>query len=162
MTEQADQAEARRWSEQLRALPSQVRAELDAADAQTLRQRPAPGEWSAIEVLGHLVDKMQVWRERVEQVAREERPFLASYDQDARVREQGYQSAEVHELLTLLRQACERFARTVEALPETALAREGIHEETGPITLEQCVRVPVASADDHLAQMRAAIANANR
>jgi uncharacterized damage-inducible protein DinB len=146
----------------LRALPTQVEAILATADDTALRARPGAGEWSAIEVAGHLVDKMQVWCGRVERIAREEQPFLPSYDQDSSVREHAYQSADRDALLRALREACERFAALVETLPATALGRGGMHAEMGPITLEQCVWEPLDSAAAHLAQMRAAIAAADR
>ncbi len=62
------------WAARLRAVPEDFRAALSGADDRALRHRPAPGEWSAVEVVGHIVDKMDAWRERVERIAGEERP----------------------------------------------------------------------------------------
>ena len=140
-----------------RALPSHVESVLDGASDAALRARPAAGEWSAIEVAGHLVDKMQFWSERVERISREDRPFLPGYDQDVYVRDRAYQSADPNAVLRDLRAGCENFARLIEGLPESALAREGVHEETGPISLEQCILLPIESGEEHLNQMRAAL-----
>jgi hypothetical protein len=143
--------------ERLRALPGLVDSALDGADEATLRRRPAPTEWSAIEVAGHLVDKMEFWSTRVDRIFHEERPFLPAYDQDTYVRERGYQSADRPALLEELREACERFANLVEALPAHALPREGVHAEIGPITLERCIWEPITSAETHLGQIKAAL-----
>jgi hypothetical protein len=140
-----------------RALPTRVESVLSAANDRQLRARPAPGEWSAIEVAGHLVDKMQFWSERVERIAREDRPFLRSYDQDAYVRDRAYQSADKGTLVHDLQAGCEDFVKLIEGLPESALAREGVHEETGPISMAQCILLPIDSAEEHLNQMQAAL-----
>jgi hypothetical protein len=103
------------------------------------------------------VDKMQVWRERVEQIMLHEQPFLPGYDQDAYVRQRAYQSARLSAVLDDLRQSCHRFAVLVETLRPTALQRDALHEEIGPVTLEQCVREPMDSAADHLTQIQAAL-----
>jgi hypothetical protein len=59
-------------------------------------------------------------------------------------------------LLEQLSQACEHFAAIVEHIPESALEREGVHGELGPITLRYCVEAPIQSAGDHLEQLLAA------
>jgi hypothetical protein len=144
----------------LRAVSDTFRAALAGADGGALRHRPAPTEWSAIEVVGHIVDKMGLWRERVERIGAEERPLLADYDQDAAVREHDYQHGDPQALLHQLAQRCERFAAVVERLPDAALDRQGVHEKRGPMTLRQCIEAPLDSIPDHLAQLRAALASA--
>ena len=51
---------------------------------------------------------------------------------------------------------CERFAALVECIPTSALQREGVHEEVGPMTLRRCIEAPFESAPAHLEQLRAA------
>lgn len=149
------------WAAHLRAIPDDFRAALSSADDRALRHRPASGEWSAVEVVGHLVDKMDAWRERVVRIAGEERPRLPGYDQDASVRDHAYQQGDPQALLDQLTQQCERFAAVVERLPDSALDRQGVHEEQGPMTLRQCIEAPLGSLPGHLAQLRAALASAS-
>jgi hypothetical protein len=146
------------WAARLRAVPGDFRTAIAGVDDHTLRHRPAAGEWSAIEVVGHLVDKMGLWRERVERIASEEWPWLPGYDQDASVRNHAYQQSDPQALLNQLAERCERFAAIVERLPNTALEWQGVHEEQGPLTLRQCIEVPLESLPGHLAQLRAALA----
>ncbi len=148
--------EQQRWANQLRVIPATFRVAVEGVDDDALRRRPASGEWSAIEVLGHMIDKMQEWTRRVERVAVEERPALPGYDQDALVRDRAYQHADVEALLARLDDACERFAAVVERLPDDALERQGVHAEYGPFTIRQCVEAPLASVPDHVAQLKAA------
>jgi hypothetical protein len=144
------------WAAQLREVPITFREALRVADERAIRYRPAVGEWSAIEVLGHMIDKMFHWSNRVERIATEERPALPGYDQDSEVREHQYQQANPALLFEDLRQQCEHFAALVENLPSSALQREGIHSDYGPMTLKQCIQAPLESVAEHLEQLRAA------
>ena len=148
-------SEQEQWAAQLRAIPATFREAL-LPDDRAIRQRPAPGGWAAIEVVGHMIDKMQMWAARVERVLNEERPRLPGYDQDALVRERDYIHADPEVLLEQLRQACEHFATIVERLPDSTLERKGVHGEMGPVTLQHCIEAPLASVQEHLEQLRAA------
>jgi DinB family protein len=148
--------EQEQWAGQIREIPTVFRSALLLNDDPAIRHRPAANEWSAIEVVGHMIDKMQIWTSRVERLMVEERPALPAYDQDALVREHDYQHADPDMLFEQLRQACERFATLVERVPNSALQREGVHEEVGPMTLRRCIELPLESAPEHLEQLRAA------
>ena len=148
-------SEQEQWAAQIREVPTVFRMAL-LSDEHAMRHRPAAGEWSAVEVVGHMIDKMQIWAGRVERLLVEERPALPGYDQDALVRDHDYLHADPDVLFEQLRQACERFATLVERIPTSALQREGMHEEVGPITLRQCIEAPLESAPAHLEQLRTA------
>jgi len=143
------------WAVQIREVPTVFRMTL-LGDDHAIRHRSAAGEWAAVEVVGHMIDKMQIWTSRVERLMVEERPALPRYDQDALVRDHDYLHADPEVLFEQLRQACERFATLVESIPTSALQREGVHEEVGPMTLRQCIEAPLESALGHLEQLRAA------
>jgi hypothetical protein len=148
--------EQEQWTAQIREIPTVFRMALLLSDDHAIRHRPAAGEWSAVEVLGHMIDKMQIWASRVERIMVEEQPALPGYDQDALVRVHDYLHADPDVLLEQLRQACERFAALAERIPISALPREGIHEEFGRMTLRQCIEAPLESAPEHLEQLRKA------
>ena len=147
--------EQEQWATQTPEIPAVFRRAL-LRDDDAIRHRPAAGEWSAIEVVGHMIDKMGIWISRVERLLAEERPALPAYDQDALVREHDYQHADPEVLFEQLKQGCERFASLIERIPVSALQREGVHEEFGPITLRQCISYPLESSPEHLQQLRAA------
>jgi len=104
-------------ADEIASVPSKVTAATSGADDQALRRRPEPGEWSALEVVGHLVDKMRIWRARVQAIAVEERPRIDLYDQDALVTAQSYRTAQLQDLLEELAAGCPAFAATVSSLP---------------------------------------------
>ena len=147
--------EQEQWAAQGREIPAVFRRAL-LSDDHAIQHRPAAGEWSAVEVVGHMIDKMQIWISRVEHIMVEERPALPAYDQDALVRKHDYQHADPEAVFEQLRQECERFAILVERVPTSALEREGVHEEVGPMTIRQCIAVPLESSPEHLKQLRAA------
>ena len=149
------QTEQDQSAAQLRELPTIFHDALKNDDS-AIRHRPASGEWSAIEVLGHMIDKMYHWSNRVERILNEERPTLLSYDQDAEVRKHNYQNADPVALQKDLQQRCEDFAVLVGSVPLTAMQREGIHSEYGSMTLRQCIEAPLNSVSEHLEQLRAA------
>src|SRR5207248_4522857 len=144
-TEETMSTEQEQWAVQIREVPTVFRMAL-LSDDHAIRHRPAAGEWSAVEVVGHMIDKMQIWTSRVERLMVEERPALPGYDQDALVCDHDYLHADPEVLFEQLRQACERFATLVERIPTSALGREGVHEEFGPMTLRQCIEASLESA----------------
>jgi hypothetical protein len=148
--------EQEQWIAQIREVPTVFRSTLFLSDDHAIRHRPAASAWSAVEVVGHMIDKMQIWASRVERILVEERPTLPGYDQDALVRDHDYVHADPEVLLEQMKQACERFATLVERIPISALQREGVHEEFGLMTLRQCIEAPLESAPEHLEQLRAA------
>jgi hypothetical protein len=144
-------------AEQIASVPPQVAAATRDADDQALRRRPEPGAWCALEVVGHLIDKMAIWQARVEAIASHEQPHLDLYDQDALVEAQSYRTARLGDLLEQLTASCAAFAGTVRVLPEEAVRRTGFHPDYGQITLRQCIEIPLASVGPHLSQLRAAL-----
>lgn len=62
--------------------------------------RPAPGKWSAKEIIGHLIDSAQINLQRFMRCTYEEN-FKLTYEQDAWVAVQHYQDADINELFDL-------------------------------------------------------------
>ena len=148
--------EQEQWATQIREIPNVFRMALLSDDDEAIRHRPGENEWSAVEVVGHMIDKMQIWASRVERILVEERPALPGYDQDTLVRDHDYLHADPDVLFEHLKQACERYASLVENIPTSALQREGVHEEFGTLTVRQCIEATLDSVPQHLAQLRTA------
>ncbi len=85
--------EQEHWAVQIREIPAVFYMAL-LSDDHAIRHRPAAGEWSAVEVAGHMIDKMQIWTSQVERLMAEERPALPRYDQDVLVRDHDYLHAD--------------------------------------------------------------------
>jgi len=142
----------------LRAVPDGFAVLLATATDAQVRHRPADGEWSAVEVAGHLIDKANNWRTRVLAIRDSDAPEFELYHQDECVAEAGYQSWDVLELVQVLREAWNEFASAVEGIKPADLDRTGHHPAMGEMTMRDCIVVPLKSADDHLQQAKDAIA----
>jgi hypothetical protein len=109
-------------------------------------------------LVGHQVDKMEIWRARAQAIASQERPDLDRYDQDGLVQARSYRTAQLGGLLEELAAGCAAFADTVWRLSEELAGQTGIHPQDGQLPLRQCVQIPLASVGPHLTQLRAALA----
>ena len=115
--------------------------------------RPAEGEWSIVEIAGHLVDKTEVWGERFRRIAAEDNPRLEAFDQDEWVRNRDYQAQQFPDLASRLNGMIETLVSDLRALPEDAWERSGTHTERGIITLSEGIRLYAISLPDHMDQL---------
>lgn len=89
------------------------------------------GEWTAVEVIGHLADAAEIFAERVRRCIEEDRPTLASFDQDALAKER--RNAE-RDPMDLSRRVSAAHAAIVRLLmDERARSRPGVHSEQGEL-----------------------------
>ena len=139
-------------AEQIAAIAPSVAAATSDADDEVLRRRPEPGR-CALEVVGYLVDKLEIWRARAQAIASQKRPHLDLNDQDALVQARSYRTGQLSDLLEELAAGCAAFVGTVRTLGEERAGRTGIHPEHGQLTLPQCVPIPLASVGPHLTQL---------
>ncbi len=121
--------------------------------SEQLHRRPAENEWSIVEITGHLIDKTEMWGERLRRIATEDRPFLPGFDQDAYVRDRGYQGQELESLLVRLTALSTALAGDLGALPAESWKRMGVHEERGQLSLGDACRIYAVSIPEHIEQI---------
>jgi hypothetical protein len=92
------------------------------ADADAAR-RPAPGKWSAKEVIGHLIDSASNNHQRFVRALWQNDLIFSGYEQDAWVAAQQYQEAPWLELLDLWVAYNVHLARVMRATPEPVRVR---------------------------------------
>lgn len=162
-------AEGRAYQQQLLALlgdddPAKVQHLTEAAlrsvleDAGSeLRRRPAPAEWSVIELLGHLVDAEIVMSGRYRWTISQDQPPLLGYDQDqwvARLRHNDDQPDDLLAVFTALRAANLRLWGRTSADDRERVA---LHAERGPESYDLMFRMIAGHDRFHLNQMRETI-----
>ena len=135
---------------ELGRLPDRVAALLAGHTEDDLRRRPAPGEWSAKEVAGHLADAARIYHERLFLTATHERPLLAAYDEAALARDRNYQEADSAAIVPQIRAWREETVDLLAGLQPEAWDRPAVHEEMGEITLVQLAAHVVEHESDHL------------
>jgi hypothetical protein len=122
--------------------------------ASDLRKRPAPAEWSVLELLGHLVDAETVMSGRFRWTVSQDEPPLLGYDQDrwvARLRHNDDQPDELLAVFSALRAANLRLWGRSSADDRQRVA---MHAERGPESYDLMFRMLAGHDRFHLNQMR--------
>jgi len=133
--------------------PSAVQSLLRDAGAD-LQRRPATGEWSVLELVGHLADAEMVMSGRYRWTISQDKPPLPGYDQDlwvARLRHNEAQPEELLAVFSALRAANLRLWRQATAEDRDRVA---IHGERGPESYGLMFRMLAGHDRFHLNQMR--------
>jgi hypothetical protein len=136
-------------------------------DEDTLHHRPAAGEWSAVEVVGHLGDldafnRTERFNVILDETLTAAPPTLSAYEPaDARVAAGNYQSLTATEALDFFKRERDLIVALLEGLRPHELARTGVHPKLGERTLLQLADLR-AHDRNHLDQASAAIAAAKQ
>ena len=115
-----------------------------------IHARPIPGKWSTLEVVCHLGDSELIFAERMRRVLIEDEPPLRFFDPDWCVTNLAYADRDVGEELELIGVIRRQMARILAARPDDIWQRRGIHNQAGPLTLEQIVRKAVDHLNHHV------------
>jgi len=137
--------------------PARIRR-LIAEAGPDLRTRPAPGEWSVLECIGHVLDGEVVLAGRYRWVLAHDEPELVPYDQDLWVDGLHHNEDDPEQLVSTfeaLRAADLDLWRRSSA---EARARVGRHRERGPESFEMMFRMLAGHDRVHLDQADRALA----
>ena len=135
------------------ATPAAVRSVLKDAGSE-LNRRPAVGEWSVLELVGHLVDAEIVMSGRYRWTISQDEPELPGYDQDlwvARLRHNETKADELLAVFSVLREANLRLWRQSTAADRDRVA---MHRERGAESYGLMFRMLAGHDRFHLNQMR--------
>jgi uncharacterized damage-inducible protein DinB len=136
----------------------------EVADALTkitpeeLDATPAPGKWSARQIVHHLADSEMTSAVRFRLLVAEDRPAIKGYDQDEFARRLHYDRP-YEASLELFRAARASTAELMACLTEAEWLREGTHSEMGRYGLDTWLRIYAAHAHRHASQIRVARAS---
>jgi hypothetical protein len=119
-----------------------------------LRTRPAAGEWSVVELLGHLLDAELVCAARYRWILAQDEPRLVGYDENRWVERLRHNDADPGVLLEFFRTLRRANIDLWKGSSETERVRVGIHDERGPESYELIFRMIAGHGLFHLAQMR--------
>ena len=88
-------------------------------------------EWTALEIIGHVADAAEIFADRVQRCIDEDRPTVASYDQDAIAAERRNNARDPMELSRRISAAHSRIVQLLQR--SGAAARPGIHSDWGEV-----------------------------
>ncbi len=128
------------------------------------RLAKSPGKWSAIQIIGHLIDSAANNHQRFVRAQFTEDLTFPGYDQEEWVRVQRYDTANWTEMVHLWYAYNRHIIHTVRQIPESVLlqkrSRHNLHEiawktvpENEPATLDYFIRDYVGHLKNHLEQI---------
>jgi hypothetical protein len=138
------------------ASTSALQAVVQALPPALLVWQPAPGEWSALEVIGHLVEADERgFGGRIRTLLAVERPRFSGWDPDSVARDRRDNERDPAQLLAEFSQHRLAHIALVETLTETDLNRGGDHPEVGWLTARDLLHEWVHHDANHLRQILA-------
>ncbi len=135
------------------ALAGVTDAELDA--------RPAPGKWTAREIVHHLADSEMTSAVRIRMLLATDKAAIVGYDQEEFARKLHY-NRPIEAALGAFKAARETTAELLDRLTEADWQREGTHTEHGRYGMDTWLGIYGAHAHDHAAQILRARASAKK
>lgn len=159
--QQSSQAQAERLVRAVKELNNVLR---EPTVAERLRVAPSEADWSAMQVLGHVVEMMPYWIRQCEIVIAAQDappPFGRTLEDGERLAgvERGAMG-DADELLRVMNVEVVDTAYAIRNMSDQERAKVGVHHRRGEMTVEQIIETfIVAHAEDHLAQVRAVLGN---
>lgn len=129
---------------------------LAGASEKELDVVPAPGKWTAREIVHHLADSEMTSAVRLRLLIASDRPQIVGYDQDEFARRLYYRDRPIGASLDAFRAARQTTAELLDRLTEAEWLREGTHTEVGRYSVDKWLEIYAAHAHEHARQIRAA------
>ena len=135
----------------LAATPNKIAEYTEVIGEHETAARPAPGKWSAAEIVSHLADCELVFGFRLRQTLAEDGPTIQPFDQDKwAATYPGIPASEALAAFSALRKWNLRLIRV--ALPAAA-GRKMTHPERGTMTFQTVVETMAGHDLNHLGQL---------
>ena len=132
---------------------------LAGAKGEDLDARPAPGKWTAREVVHHLADSEMTSAIRLRLLLAVDHPAILGYDQDEFARRL-YYDRPIEASLDAFKASRRTTAEILDRMTEEDWRREGTHTESGRYTAERWLEIYSTHAHQHAKQIRVARAGA--
>ena len=139
-------------SRQLRYLVAQGSAQLTQQSATLASRHMAPGKWTLLELLGHLIDSAANNHQRILRASYQDELVWPGYPQEDQVRAQRYNEAPPQQLIALWAALNTHIAWVVDGVPEAKLGTRCVvgGEES---TLGSLIEHYVSHMEHHLRQL---------
>jgi hypothetical protein len=150
-----DDTERARLIAMYREGPARLRAAWDQVPAAARHFRPAPGAWSAHEIIVHCADSETYAATRIRLLVAEPEPLIVGYDQEAWARLFDYETASVESSFAVIDAIRAHTATFIERLDDAGWARTGSHTETGTYRATDWLESYGNHLHDHARQIQA-------
>ena len=122
------------------------------ATDEELDAHPAPGKWSAREIVHHLADSEMTAAVRIRLLIAVDRPSIVGYDQDEFARRLHYDRP-TEASLEVFKAARRTTAELLDCMTDADWLREGTHTEHGRYTAERWLEIYATHAHKHAEQI---------
>ena len=135
---------------------------LAGATDEQLDARPAPGKWTAREVVHHLADSEMTAATRLRLLVATDHPQIFGYDQE-QFAQRLYYDRPIAASLDAFKTARRSTGEILERMTDADWARAaGTHTEHGPFTAERWLQLTAAHAHAHAEQILVALDSAKK
>ena len=133
----------------------EVAAALEGATQTELDARPAPGKWSAREIVHHLADSEMTSAVRLRLLVAEENAAIRAYDEKAFAQRLHYNRPIASSLLAF-QAARLSTGDLLDRMTDTDFAKKGTHPEHGTYGVDRWLEIYAEHAHKHADQIRRA------
>ena len=148
--------------EQYAAGAARLRAAWATVPPEARHWRPAPGEWSAHEVVCHTADSETNAYTRIRFLVAQDDPVIQGYDQEHWVSALDYAALSAESAMAAVEAVRGHTAAFIRRLPESAWRRAGTHSESGPYSGDDWLHIYSAHLEDHARQIEENVASFRR
>ena len=124
-------AQRNAFLERYEAGPALLRAAWEKVPADARTWRPAPGKWSAHEVVVHCADSEVYGHTRIRLVLLEKEPLIVGYDENEWARRCDYHAHDPELALRTIEAVRANTLELLRRLPDSAFGKVGRHTESG-------------------------------
>ena len=133
--------------------PKKLERLIKGVPASKLRKRPAPGKWSAGEILAHLADSEIVTGWRIRQILGAPGSPIQAFDQDTWAAAGHYEKRDARKSLEQFRAAREGNLALLKSLTPEQWKQHGMHAERGIETIEHIAHLHAGHDINHTRQV---------
>jgi uncharacterized damage-inducible protein DinB len=142
--------------EVIASTPARLKEMVDSLGADGAQKSPAPGKWSAREILCHLADCEIVFAYRLRQTLAEPHHVIQPFDQDLWAR--NYAAYDVPSALAVFTAVRNFNVKLIGSLGAEALGKPVTHPERGTMTFESIVETMGGHDLNHIGQIERILA----
>ena len=133
--------------------PRRLREALEKVPAAARTWRPAPGEWSAHEVVCHCADSETIAYGRIRYVVAEKEPVIQGYDQEVWARTFDYHRLPLDAALATVDAVRGTTAALLRTLSDADWSKRAHHTESGAYGADAWLRIYADHLENHARQI---------
>ncbi|HEY7516242.1 MAG TPA: DinB family protein, partial [Vicinamibacteria bacterium] len=133
--------------------PDRLKSAFAKVPEEARQWRPAPGKWSAHEIVCHCADSETNASLRIRTLTAEKEPVIVGYDQDEWAARFDYHSHPVDKAMSAVEAVRANTVPLLRRLPEASWAKVGRHTESGTYSAEDWLRIYAEHLEKHSRQI---------